>query len=77
MIKQSTLGPSLNDTGNWEVGEVKNWSKLRTDSTKKLSTWGRGVSKIQKNCRRRLWMVPLMLANKIQENVAKVNCFFA
>ena len=28
------------------------------DSTKKLRPWGRGVSKIQKNCRRRLWMVP-------------------
>ena len=43
----------------WELGGggVKNWSKLLTDSTKKLPTWGRGV-KIQKNCQRRLWMVP-------------------
>ena len=39
-------------------GGVKNWSKLPMDSTKKLPTWARGVSKIRKNCRRRLWMVP-------------------
>ena len=31
-------------------GEVKNWSKLLTDNTKILPTWGRGVSKIQKIC---------------------------
>ena len=36
-------------------GGVKNWLQLPTDSTKKLPIWGRGVSKIQKNCRRRLW----------------------
>ena len=45
----------------WQLGwggGVKNWSKLPTDSTKKLPTWGMWVSKIRKNCRRRLWMVP-------------------
>ena len=31
---------------------------MPTDSTKKLPTLERGVSKILKNCRRRLWMVP-------------------
>ena len=31
-----------------QSGGVKNWSKLPTDSTKKLPTWGRGVSKIRK-----------------------------
>ena len=35
-------GPSINDVGNWEG------SKLSTDSTKKLPTWGREVSKIRK-----------------------------
>ena len=30
------------------VGRVKNWSKLATDSTEKLPTWGKGVSKIRK-----------------------------
>ena len=39
-------------------GGVKNCSKLPMDSTKKLPTWGRGVSKIRKKYRRRLWMVP-------------------
>ena len=53
------MGPSINDIGNWEGGGVKNWPKLPTDSTKKLSTWGRGVSKIWKNWRRCLWMVPM------------------
>ena len=38
--------------------DLKNWSKLPTDSTKKLPTWGRGVSKIRKNCRRCLWTAP-------------------
>ena len=51
-------GPSINDVGNWEGGGVKNWSKLPTDSTKKLPTWGRGVSKIRNNHRPHLWMVP-------------------
>ena len=37
---------------------VKNWSKLPTENTKKLPTWGTGVSKIEKNYQRRLWMVP-------------------
>ena len=37
---------------------VKKWSKLLKSSTTKLSTWGRGLSKIGKNCRHRLWMVP-------------------
>ena len=36
------LGPSINDVGNWEGGGVKNCSKLPTDSTKKLPTWGEG-----------------------------------
>ena len=31
---------------------------MPTDCTKKLPTWGRGLSKIQKNCQRCLWMVP-------------------
>ena len=56
-------GPSINDVGNWEGGGVKNWSKLPTDSTKKLPTWRRGVSKIRKNCRRHLWMVPYAFLN--------------
>ena len=29
-------------------------------STKKLPTWGRGVSKVWKNCRRRLWTIPIV-----------------
>ena len=44
------MGPSINDVGNWEEGGVINWSKLQMDSTNKLPTWGRGVSKIRKNC---------------------------
>ena len=51
-------GPSINYIGNWVGGGVINWSKLPTDSTKKLPTWRKGVSKIQKNCRRCLWMIP-------------------
>ena len=51
-------GPSINNVGNWEGGGVKHWSKLPTDSTKKTVIMGEGVSKIQKNCRRHLWMVP-------------------
>ena len=35
-------GSSIIDVGNWEGEGVKNWSKLPTDSTKKLPTWGRG-----------------------------------
>ena len=31
--------------------------------TKKLPTWGRGVLKIWKNCRRHLWMVPKAFVN--------------
>ena len=31
--------PSINDVGNWEGRGVKKWSKLPTDSTKKLPTW--------------------------------------
>ena len=41
-------GPSINDFGNWEEGGVKNGSKLQTDSTKKLPTWGGGVSNPEK-----------------------------
>ena len=54
----TSLGPSINDVDNWEGGGFKNWSKLPTDSTKKTADMGEGVSKIRKNCRRRLWMVP-------------------
>ena len=39
-------GLSINDIGNWE-GEVKNWSKLPTDSTKNLPILGRGMSKFR------------------------------
>ena len=57
----SCMGPSINYVGNWEEGEdwggVKNWSKLLTNSTKKLPILGTEVSKIQKNFRRRIWMV--------------------
>ena len=38
-------GPSINNVGNREGGGVKNYSKLPTDSSKKLPTWGRVVSK--------------------------------
>ena len=37
--------PSINNVGNCEVRRVKNWSKLVTDSTKKMPTWGRGCQK--------------------------------
>ena len=59
-----------------QLGGVKNWSKLLTDSTKNLPTWRRGVSKIRKKCRRRLWMVP----HRIQHPILKVrilNCLFS
>ena len=50
-------------------GGVKNCSKLTTHSTKKNpATWGRGVLKIRKNCRRRLWMVPKKKEGKIMES---------
>ena len=40
----------MNNVGNWEGGGgVKDWSKLTIDSNKTMPTWGRGVSKIQKN----------------------------
>ena len=32
----------------WQLGEVKKLSKLSMNSTKKLLTWGRGLSKIGK-----------------------------
>ena len=35
-------GPSINDIGNWEGEGVKNWSKLSTDSKKKLADMGEG-----------------------------------
>ena len=38
-------GPSINEVGDREGGGVKNWSKLPTDSTKKLPTWRRGSLK--------------------------------
>ena len=59
IVWYNAMGPSINDVGNWEGAGVKNWPKLPTDSTKKLPTWGKGVSKIQKICRRHLWMVPM------------------
>ena len=37
---------------------IKNCSKLCMNSTKKLPTWGRGVSKNPKSCQHCLWMVP-------------------
>ena len=40
---------------------VKKWSKLPTNSTTNLPTWGRGMSKIVKNCQQRLWMVPYVM----------------
>ena len=57
-------GASIKDVGNLEGGGVTNGSKLQMDITKKLPIWGRGVSKIQKNCRRHLWMVPEVLKIK-------------
>ena len=36
-----------------QLGVVKNWSKLPTDSTKNCRH-----GEIWKNCQRRLWMVP-------------------
>ena len=38
-LTRSCKGPSINDVGNCEGGGFKNWSKLPTDSTKKLPTW--------------------------------------
>ena len=43
-----------------EGGGVKNWSKLPTYSTKKLPTWGRGVSKIWKTMLTSFMDGPLM-----------------
>ena len=65
----NNFGPSINNVGNWERGEVKNWSKLPMDSTKNLPTWGREVSKIQKNSWRCLWMIPL--SHRIQTWVSR------
>ena len=74
------MEPSINDVGNLEGGGVKDWSKLQA---KKLPTWGRGMSKIRKNCRHRLWMVP-MYGNvwRVSEHrntklLAKCKSFFA
>ena len=39
-------------------GGVKNWPKLSMDSSEKVPTWGRGMSKIHKKGRRLLWTVP-------------------
>ena len=53
--KTNALGRSIKNVSNWGIpqlggggGGVKNWSKLPTDTTKKLASWGRGVSKIRK-----------------------------
>ena len=43
---------------------VKKWSKLPTDSTKILQTWGRGV-KNPENCWRWLWMVPYLALDSL------------
>ena len=46
----------------WQLGGVKNWSKLSTDSIvilKNADMPGEGGVKIRKKCRRRLWMVPM------------------
>ena len=61
-----TMGPSINDVGNWSGREVKNLSKLPTDSTKKLPTWGKGGVKNPENRRRHLWMVPKEKMNYIE-----------
>ena len=54
LIRRSRLDkkPFIIDVSNWEGAGVRNWWKLPTDSTIKLPTWGRGVSKIRKYCRR-------------------------
>ena len=75
------MGPSINDVGNWEGGGDKigqNWSKLPTDSSKKLPTWGRGMSKIPKKCRCHLWMVPMQISimQLRKKLAAKVRHFF-
>ena len=50
-VIENAKGPSINDVGNWKGGGVKNWSKLPTDSTKILPTWGReGGKKSGKKC---------------------------
>ena len=41
-----------------QLGGRKGKNGQNCRRTKKLPTWGRGVSKIWKKCRRRLWMVP-------------------
>ena len=65
-FRPASRGSSINDVDNWKEGGVKNWSKLLTDSTKKLPIWGRGLSKIQENFRHCLWMVPRMIDNGIK-----------
>jgi hypothetical protein len=68
IMEKNCKGPSINDVGNWEGEGVKNWSKLPTDSTKKLPTWGReGGVKNPENCRRRLWMVQKRKLNKTEK----------
>jgi hypothetical protein len=53
-LGEENKGPSINNVGNWEGGRVKIGQNCRR--TKKLPTLGRGVSKIWKKCRSRLWM---------------------
>ena len=48
-----------------QLGGVINWSKLPTDSTKKLPTRGRRALKIRKNCQRHLWLVPMFIVHII------------
>ena len=64
----------------WQLGGVKNWSKLLTDSIKKLPIWEREVSKIQKNLRRRLWMVSIavkwVLIRMVYKGQLQINVHF-
>jgi hypothetical protein len=53
------MGTSINDVDNWVGGGVKIGQNCRRIVLKKLPTWRRGVSKIRKNSRRCLWMVPM------------------
>ena len=55
----NALGPSINDVGSWEGTKIG--QHCQQIVLKKLPTWGRRVSKIRKNCRRHLWMVPKYL----------------
>ena len=52
-------GPSINYVGNWEGGgRGQKLVRIAGGLYLKTVEMGEGVSKIRKNCRRRLWMVP-------------------